>query len=414
LQFMVLVGLCLRYFVWASLKNDISIPFLRLSHPIYRNYGIYFGLAIVAGIMGGLLGAYDLPDGYAKIDQSGLARFVNSQSVRPLFEYFITFFYFFYFVFLSQRLLCNQKSINYFFSVFKFMFMLSLILGIIDVGLYLVNIEFIPRHISDWRHVGFRFHGLAGEPRDAFVYLFLALAVLHLRCFFKDQLLSKYWIVVIVAAAMMTQSASGILGIGFFCLLLGMDSLRKLNLHRILGFLMVLVFALPLLYVGVSYSDRIMLYLEILLGLWGTLESGGEVPGLIIPQMQNIYPMYTFAHHILNLDFLSVLFGSGLGSASVINNYYLGSGEMMNPHSQIVRTLYESGCIGFWFFMLAFFDPINRFIKNIPPNKRQAFIVVTLLLIGCFLSHRSSAPYIYLGIFLAVFRFKFVRPIETQ
>ncbi len=35
----------------------------------------------------------------------------------------------------------------------------------------LIGYEWIPRHLSDFTHVGTRFHGFAGEPRDAFVYL---------------------------------------------------------------------------------------------------------------------------------------------------------------------------------------------------------------------------------------------------
>ena len=101
---------------------------------------------------------------------------------------------------------------KYFFSVFKTLFIISFVVGVIDLGFAANGIHLVPRHIADWRMVGMRFHGLAGEPRDAFVYLFFGLAILHLHAHFRGLKLSKWWYVAIIAAALFTQSTSGFLG----------------------------------------------------------------------------------------------------------------------------------------------------------------------------------------------------------
>ena len=79
------------------------------------------------------------------------------------------------------------------------MFFLSLFLGAIDLLLVAITgIEFIPRHLSDMRHVGVRFHGIAGEPRDAFVHLFLGLSLLYLRESWTGIKFKRIWVLIIV------------------------------------------------------------------------------------------------------------------------------------------------------------------------------------------------------------------------
>ena len=69
----------------------------------------------------------------------------------------------------------------------------------------------IPRHIGDctlvgWRltdctTVGLRFHGLAGEPRDAFSFLMLGLSIIALRGIWSDsKTLNKFLIIIIFIA----------------------------------------------------------------------------------------------------------------------------------------------------------------------------------------------------------------------
>ncbi len=92
--------------------------------------------------------------------------------------------------------------------------------------------------MSDWRHVGNRFHGIAGEPRQAFVYLVFGLSIFYLN---------KYWLVdnsknilfipVIVIAAYYTESASGLVGIIFGIILIFMYLIRSIKKLLLLVYL---------------------------------------------------------------------------------------------------------------------------------------------------------------------------------
>ncbi len=263
----------------------------------------------------------------------------------------------------------------------------------------------VPRHLADGISVGFRFHGLAGEPRDAFVYLLLGLAVLNLEAYIKVKSLSKFWIIAVIAAAFLTQSASGLIGIAVFLVLYGIYSLtHAMNARTFFLLFAILILTPVLIYGAIISSERIMLYWEATSGLWDLLESGGELPYFMLVQSPNIYPLYDLTVKARELNILPIIIGSGLGSSSAINNYYTSlEGSLRNPNSQIVRSLFESGIVGTFFFIMSFLYPVKQLTKHIATRDSHTFIITTLLLVGCLMGHRSAAPFIYLGIFLAVF-----------
>lgn len=167
----------------------------------------------------------------------------------------------------------------------------------------------------------------------------------------------------------------------------------------------LIILVICFIYVSVSTSERTMLYIESASGLWDLLESGMEIPHPISVQMYNIYPIYDLTVKFRDLNLLPILIGSGLGSASVINNNYLsGSYIVSNPQSQLVRLIYEAGLIGTLFFIFSFISPVKYLTKNLPFKKQKEFILITLLLLGCFLGHRTAAGFIYLGAFISAFR----------
>ena len=92
--------------------------------------------------------------------------------------------------------------------------------------------------------------------------------------------------------------------------------------------------------------------------------------------------------------------GTGLGSASAINNAYLRSGEILNPRANIIRLLYENGLIGTLFFISAFVYPIKYL--RLPKYIDNKMILSTLFILGAFFAHRSSVPYIFLGSSLVI------------
>ena len=396
------------YLILEFIKGKkINFNNINLTDKIFLNYWLYITLAIFAGLYGFATGAYDLPITYDKhVEISLFSAFINNHYIRPLVEYFVNIYYFIYYVIIFQYFIYKEEIIKYYFKMFKRIFTLSFVLGIFDMGvLYFFGIDFIPRHIADGVNVGLRFHGLAGEPRDAFVYLFFGLAILHLDSFFNKEKISNYWIVGIILAALLTQSASGLIGILIFIGLYSIYAVISLNIFlKFHKFLILLVISIGGIFLMIENSDRIVIYLDGILNLWHFLSMNAILPYGMLEQKDNIYPIYDMYLKIYNLDLISIFIGNGFGTASIINNIYSpGEYILSNPHSQLVRIIYEGGIIGFLLYVLTFIYPVIFYSNYIPKGCKNELIILILLLLSCTLAHRSSANFIFLGLFISVF-----------
>ncbi len=403
LQILVIIGLILRFLIRFIDLKSYKVRVANFTSPLYINFLAYFALLIFAGLIGLASGAYDLPAAYQQGETlSGFSSILNSAEVRPLVEYFIEAYYFIYFSILPKYILKTEKDIIRFFTFFKALFIISFVIGVVDFAFAASHLDLIPRQIMDGVNVGMRYHGLAGEPRQAVGYLALGLAIFHLQAFFEGKKLSRWWMAAIITAILLTQSASAMLGIIAF---LGLYIIFNLgNFRKFLIICLASPLVIFLLYVIIINSDRINMYVESTHDLWSILESGGELPYLMKTQLDSIYPLYDLTVKFRDFDFLPVFIGSGLGSASVVNNVYVDSVfGTSNPNSQFVRILYESGLIGMLFFVLAFTYPVKYLSKGINDKTQHQFIIYTLLLVGCMFGVRSLVAYIYLGIFIAAF-----------
>ena len=85
-------------------------------------------------------------------------------------------------------------------------------------------------------------------------------------------------------------------------------------------------------------------------------------------------------------------------------HYAQATGEVANRHSQLVRSLYESGIIGTIFFAKAFTHPVTHLTRHLSAKRRYECLVLALLLRGCFFGHRSSTAFIYVGMVIVVYR----------
>jgi len=402
-QIIVVLYLILEFIKGKKIKfNNIDT-----AGKVYLNYWLYITLALFAGLYGFATGAYDLPITYDKyVEISLFSAFVNNHYIRPLFEYFVNIYYFVYYVMIFQYFIYKEDVIKYYFKMFKKIFTLSFLLGILDMGiLYFFDVDLIPRHIADGVNVGLRFHGLAGEPRDAFVYLFFGLAILYLDSFFNKEKINNYWIVAIILAALLTQSASGLVGILIFIALYTVYNVISLNIFlKFYKFIILLIVSIGGIFLMIDNSDRIVIYLDGIMNLWHFLSMNAILPYGMLEQKDNIYPIYDMYLKIDNLDLISIFVGNGFGTASIINNIYSpGEYILSNPHSQLVRIIYEGGLIGFLLYVLTFTYPIKFYSKHIPYENKNEFIILILLLLSCTLAHRSSANFIFLGLFISVF-----------
>ncbi len=333
--------------------------------------------------------------------------------VRPFFEIIIYLFYFWYFVILPHKILKKIEHLKYFFKVFSFVFILNLFLGYADIIGSWVNRPIIPRHLIESLmgsivFVGPRFHGLAGEPRDAFVYLSLGLAVYLLATGVFKRKVNYWYIMIMLFALVLTQSVSGVLGIFLFVLLalcLGACSGYLKSRHLIVISVISFVIIIASLYFGARITAQIE-NIQSLFRNFDTLQvpQGVEVAPMLIGQLVNIVPLLHFLKELMSFNLFPILFGHGIESHSMINNFVkiaMGWGsELQNSHAQIVRLIYDFGIVGTFLYVLSMVRPIvllNTKVRHLNINTKL-IVIAMLFVLGSGLAQRSAAPYIFLGI----------------
>ena len=396
LQIIVLFSLPIKL-----ISNRFKVKSVIIFSPMYR-YSSYLIIFSVFAWVGGLIsGAYTLP--LLSIEDTMMISIY-----RPAVEYIIAIYYFFYFVILARYMLNDTIAVDYFLKIFSMLFYFSLIIGLSDLILMSVIDGYggLGRQLKSMISVGFRFHGIAGEPRDAFVYLILGIGVLYLKDIWRDeQKLTKKRLLVIFVAIILTQSASGLIGLVFSSALLLMYSFSKITFNKKLLALLMIFLLNVIVILSVSYSPRVLLYYEAFLILYDTLLNGYEVESVLQYAMNNIYPIWHRWLELLDFNVLPLFFGTGLGSSSVVNNIYLDVNEVTNPNANIVRMFYDVGIIGVILLIKSFIYPINKLL--IDKDIQLKFLVCMIFVLGAYLAHRHVAPFLLLGLIVAVFENKF-------
>lgn len=400
LQFLVLICIGVRVLLKGSIWG--FNPF----EDLYKRFSYYFIFVLFSAVFGLISGAYVVHHESISTNASAFAGFLLSSQIRPFFEYFIVIYYFLYFVVLPRFLLASPAGVNYFFKIFFRVFYLSFVIGVIDLFLIkLADVHLLSRHLGDEKYPGFRFHGLAGEPRDAFVYLVLGLVMYLLRDIWRDEKsLTNFKIAIIFIALLLTQSFSGLFAMVFSGALVGFYYLPRVSFAKVLSGLLIIAVLALIAVSAAQNSYRIMRYYEAFYGLYEQLESGNKVSGLMEVVMNNIYPVWQRWTEVLEFNFLPLLIGTGFGSASAINNNFLHLNEIMNPNSNLVRLVYGNGIVGLYLFIKAFLYPLKKVC--IEKHQVNKLILGMLLLLGAFFGHRSACPYIFLGIIFVVFQVK--------
>jgi hypothetical protein len=398
LQLMVIILLVLNTLVKRN-NFVISNPFNKEN----KLFSIFIFSAILSYCYGVTSGAFELNN-----QHEYTSNFLSSPSVRPIFEFIILIFWFSYYVVLPRYLLNTIESTRYLFKIFSILFFACIWLGLLDYVINILGSDLIPRHISDWGYVPKRFHGLAGEPRDAIVYLGFGIAMLVIRdIFFQEKYFSNIKLLLIILCIVLTQSLSGMIGILLGLGLVGIYFIFvKSSIKRIILFFILVILFIGFLYTAYLYSPRIQIYFLILSDLYSALSGLEKIPGYagvaLDGQMQNIYPLWQRWLEAQNSDFTNIIFGTGFGSASVITNNLdsFQSAEMLNPHSQLIRLFVENGIIGTIIFISAFLYPIS--LHKFQSIDKRNITLATLFLVGLFLGHRSSTLFIFSGIFICL------------
>ena len=370
-------------------------------NPQYSTvYWVYTFYAIWVAFFGYFYGYYEFNNNIEYVNQG----FFNLAIIRPFFEYIILIFYYFYFVVLAVHFLSSNKTINYFFKVFLFLFYSHLLLGFLDqISTIYFEFDLIPISLSRYTPTSWRFHGLAGEPRDAFVFLIFGIAMIYLYNFWKKQNKIKLLLPVTISiiALLMTASVSGMVGVIISTGLISAYQLRTFKLKNIFFAVLFSSIVLISVYLNFVYFSRLGEVLNALPALYYGLKEG-NIPEGLIGQMPNIYPVFSRFNEVIELNLLPTIFGTGVGTESVVNVNMLGGGDLtVNPQSQIIRLFYSAGIVGTLLYIISFYYPVYKISKI---YNTKIFIYILLFLLGANLGHRSIAIFIFLGVFMAVFK----------
>jgi hypothetical protein len=380
------------------------------AHPLYKYFSIYLILLLLSSAAGLIFyGSYSLKYTYDDWNLSAFSDAIRGPYSRPFFEVLILFYYFGYYIVLPKYIMDGKEKIEYFFKWLIRIFYLMLFLGFIDLAMQLTTGWYIPKHSShiDFGYVGLRFHALLGEPRDAVPYLFFALSMVYIwRSVNNDLSATRKLVVFCAAALVMTQSVSGLVGLGLtvVCLIFFFlfTSIRSLLLTMVIAIVLT-----PIVVYLMSLSPRMMEYYDASSGVLEVLNEGGKLPVLAAFQVSNFLPFWAMWEYTKQLNFMPVLFGSGIGSSSFANNNLIrffsedSTGGLFNPNAQITRIIYESGLIGTLAYIYAIYYPVKIFLKQYTCHQGANFLLF-MLLMGASLGHRSTTIFIYVGIVIVM------------
>lgn len=400
--------ICLLIFICKFVGGRQAILLPNLANKYYLFFGLYFCLLIISSFFGVIFyGSYELKhvDRYENL--------FRDHVFRIFLEFIILLYYFFYFVVIPRYILKSKAKILYLLNCIERMFYVFLILGFVDLFFSYLGFCLIPRHLVDsrWVSCGVRFHGFAGEPRDAFPYLIFGFLVIHIKARLLNQKVPWLLLPMVVLALLLSQSASGVVGV---VLGAGIFVLFNLNLINFSASRLKAIFAaflaLGIAVYSVGQTARLREYYFAFLHINDLLLSGAELPYLVSVQSNNIFPLWVTFQKILNFDLLPVLFGSGMGSSAILNNN-LGDfgGAVANPHAQITRTIFESGFVGLWAYILFFYTPFKILLNRLPKINRQFFYAMFFMLLGTSLGHRSTTIFVFTGIVISISHIWFQR-----
>jgi hypothetical protein len=387
--------------------NRMPLVKVKMESITFNNYFlIYLIILIVSSLLGFLLfGSYNLHFNEEVIKTEESVPFLKSKYMRPVFDLFLLIYYYFYFIILAPYFIKNKEAIRYFFSIFITVLYFVLLAGFVDLASVIVTGEaLIKRHLGESTDVGFRFHSIAGEPRDAFVYLAYSFCIISVSEYLFSSVRNKRQLeILIIAAMILTQSASGILGFligGFLTLVYFLMKKNIRAFYFLFLFSIISAIAINL----VSLSPRLQLYVEEFSSLYEELKGGGELPYILLVQSVNFLPFWGMYNQLLNFNLYQFLFGSGLSSVAYYNINYIGDYSYSNPNSQLTRLIFDGGFIGFLFYLFFLVaHPINFFEKRFYKVNFLG-IISFFMLTGAALSHRSLVPLIFLGVISAVSR----------
>jgi len=390
LQLLVLIGFPLRLMIF---RNNLLFP--NPLNNLYSSIWMYFGFMIFSTILGlTFFNSYDF--------QINISRLV----FRPFIEVFILIYTILYFIFFTVYFLKEKEAIDYFFKIFHRLFLLSFVIGLLDVGAwYLFNYDLVGIQLLNYRNVGVRFHGFFGEPRDAFGALILWIAMFYLREYWRaNKKTNKNVIFFIFFTSLLTLSLSAFLSIIFSIILVIIFAFKYFSNRQKIQLLCILFITVFFLFFAVSKVDRFNQYMNFN-KIYSELSKNKQITGSIRLQRVDIIPIWERWTEAREFNIIPIITGTGIASSAFTNmehklsfNYGpINDYDIEMPRSNLVRIFYDTGIIGLVLFIYIFLSVLKKGNVN-----SKNIIIMTLFVLGCFLGHRSYFPFIFLGVLIAV------------
>lgn len=328
-------------------------------------------------------------------------------------DYLLLIFQLIVYIYLPLKLISTYQNLYSYLCIFKYIGMFVILIGIIDYLIYFsFGIDLISRHFNDPTSVGLRFHALFGEPRDAAVMLsflifiekfslFLKLSFLNYKnskllrnTILKSNIITFFYLFLIIC----TNSFSAIIGLIICIIFLAITAIDGKNFKKVFFYIFIISL---IIFISINISSRLDIYISNLDDLFSNfiLKNYSDAPPVFAGQISNLIPFFEFIFRVTNLEIYKIIIGSGLSSSSMITLDILN--EIVYPHSNITRWIYDIGIFGLLFNLFLFLGPIY-YIKKKLRNfiYKDKFYFWYIFTISLAIAHRSYSLFVSLSILI--------------
>ena len=416
-------------------KDKLIIKEIIASYILHKYFLVFIGFMISVSLIGILNNNYNL---VLNGDNFKL-------SIRPITEILILCHQYFFFIVLAPIIINSKTKIKSIMQLLFLSLILNLILAFIDFGLKIYDIEFIARHFVDGRDVGYRLHGLFGEPRDAYVGLIFSLCFVHVYKNYFNKKLSNVFSIIISLFLVLTFSTSafvgGVIYLVIIFLVKGILFFSHSQLKLKTWILTISLFVVLSFFYNTRNSIYIIQLFETLLNtliyynlndlanflknnfpfhwfdlkepivyfrnylslspLEGNIPLGADRTGTgVAAHLVNLLPFLDYIDRINRVEIWDFLFGTGSGTTSIFFNKVTNTNMIANPHSQFVKILFEYGIFGLYLYIYALLKIVFDLSKNTSIKTKHLIIGAFIMLGVPVLLNNNYMLHLFLGVLI--------------
>lgn len=375
------------YSLFLQVINDIKVNKITLNIIKFNSLDLFFAIFLIF-----IFSSY-----FINPQNFQLVNFNSINLINEILKYVI--YYFIYVLIL--RYFYKNFNIYLFYQIIYFFVIFSLSLGYIEfICSFIIDDNFIPRQLNygfNDDFIGHRFHSIFGEPRDAAVNLIALISlIISLEIFIFKEIKSSLLIYLLLIGSFLTFATTFVVILILFFLIHYFYTYNKIYTYLIYIPLGLAVLSMIL------FNDRINSYLSDLFLIESYIQNKDSLKEINISnQLSNIIPLYLFIKNTFDYNYISIFFGNGLKSSSIIQyQAYVNPND--NPHSQFSRLIYENGIIG----LILYVKLLNFYLDYLIKFYLKHQVIITLIFIGfaaCTLAQRTGIMFILLGISNLIF-----------